>query len=246
MQATGSNSPQTTYRLSIHALVDGFSVSVSDSAGRQTQLAQQTVPDGDNQLKASALRAALTDSRVSSRTFTQVELVSHAPSTYVPVELFRRSDAASLYRLTFSNARVGNADIRHRILSGMDAVEVFALSQAVAQVVADLFPQAVLKGRAGQLIELAAEADSKSGSVEPCMHVCAEGRELHVCLLAGGQLRYACSYEAHSDADRIYFLMAVWRNLNLDAQKTRCLVSGGTEILKKELTNYILHVEVCA
>ena len=159
MQATGSNSPQTTYRLSIHALVDGFSVSVSDSAGRQTQLAQQTVPDGDNQLKASALRAALTDSRVSSRTFTQVELVSHAPSTYVPVELFRRSDAASLYRLTFSNARVGNADIRHRILSGMDAVEVFALSQAVAQVVADLFPQAVLKGRAGQLIAQAAEAD---------------------------------------------------------------------------------------
>lgn len=246
MQATGSNSPQTTYRLSIHALVDGFSVSVSDSAGRQTQLAQQTVPDGDNQLKASMLRAALADSRVSSRTFTQVELVSHAPSTYVPVELFRRSDAASLYRLTFSNARVGNADIRHRILSGMDAVEVFALSQAVVQVVADLFPQAVLKGRAGQLIEQAAEADLKSGSVELCMHVCAEGRELHVCLLAGGQLRYACSYEAHSDADRIYFLMAVWRNLNLDAQKTRCLLSGGTETLKNELTNYILHVEVCA
>ncbi len=246
MPATGSNSPQATYKLSIHVLVDGQSVSVTDSQGRQVWQAGQPMPDADSQQRASALRTLLLDSHATSHTYTLVEVVSHMPSTYVPVELFRRSDVASLYRLTFSSARVSNADIRHRILPGMDVVELFALSQAIAQAVTDLYPQAELQGRAGQLIGVAADADRMQGGTDPRMHVRADGSELHVCLLAGGQLRFACAYQAPTDADRIYYLMAVWRNLKLDAQRTHCLLAGEATALKDELKNYILNVEVCA
>ncbi len=246
MQATGSNSPQTTYRLSIHVLVDGFSVSVSDSSGRQVWQAGQPMPGADSLARAAALRAALQDGRVTSHTYTQVEVVSHAPSTYVPVELFRRSDVPSLYRLTFSSARVSNADIRHRILPGMDVIELFSLSQPMAQAVTDLYPQAELQGRAGQVVAQAAEADRKQRDAEPRMYARVEDSTLHLCLLTGGQLRFACTYPALNDADRIYFLMAAWRNLGLDAQKTPCLLTGASESLRQELTNYILNVETCA
>lgn len=246
MQATGSNSPQTTYRLSIHVLVDGFSVSVNDSSGRQLWQAGQPMPGTDSQARAAALRAVLLDGRVAAHPYAQVEVVSYAPSTYVPVELFRRSDVASFYRLTFSSARVSNADIRHRILPGMDVVELFALNQTLVQAVADLYPQAELQGRAGQVVAQAAEADRKQGDTEPRMYVRVEGDTLHVCQLTGGQLRFACTYPASNDADRTYFLMAVWHNLGLDAQRTPCLIAGASEALRQELTNYILNVETCA
>ena len=246
MQATGNNSSQATYKLSIHAFVDGQSVSVNDPSGRQVWHASQPMPDASGSLRASRLREVLLDSHVASHTYAQVQVVSHMPSTYVPVELFRRSDVPSLYRLTFSSARVSNADIRHHILPGMDVVELFALRQALAQAVTGLYPQAELLGRAGQVVGMAAESDRMRGDADPGMHVRAEGSELHVCLLKGGQLRFACTYQAPTDADRIYYLMAVWHNLGLDAQHTRCLLAGDAAALKDELANYILRVEVCA
>ena len=245
MLATGSNNPQTTYRLSIHVLVDGFSVSVQDNAGRQVWCAGQPSQGMDVPSRAAALRAALLDGHVSSHTYTLVEVVSHAPSTYVPVELFRRSDAPSIYRLVFSNLRVSNTDIRHRILPGMEVVELFSLSQPIAQTVTDLYPQAEMMGCAGSAVARAAEHDRQAADGEPRMYARAEGSEWHVCLLAAGQLRFACTYQAATDADRIYYLLAVWHNLKLDAQKTPCLLTGTSEALRQELTNYILYIGTC-
>lgn len=246
MQATGSNNPLTTYRLSIHVLVDGFSVSVSDSAERRVWHQSMPFPEGDGQTKASVLRDMLLSGHVTSHTYAQVQLVSHAPSTYVPVELFRRSDIASVYRLTFSSIKLNNSDVRHRILPGMDVVELFSLNQMLVQVLTDLYPQATICGRAGQLICQAVENDRRMGGADPRMHVYVEGRELHVCVLAGSQLRFACTYQADTVADRVYYLMAVWRNLQLDVQKTVCLLNEEGKPLVEELRNYILHVELCA
>ncbi|MGN0233515.1 MAG: DUF3822 family protein [Bacteroidaceae bacterium] len=246
MQATGSNNLSTTYRLSIHVFVDGFSVSVSDSVGRHVWHNSMPFPEGDSQMKASALRAMLLDGHVSSHTYDQVEMVSHAPSTYLPVELFRRSDVASVYRLTFSNIRISNSDIRHRILPGLDVVEVFSLNQMFVQMVTDLYPQTNVQGRAGQVICQSVENERRIGGAEPRMHVHVDGKELHVCVLAGSQLRFACTYQADTEADRVYYLMAVWRNLKLDVQRTACLLNEEGKSLMEELRNYILHVELCA
>ncbi len=246
MQATGSKGSRSVYRLSIHVLVGGFSVSVDDLAGQQILQVGKPWVEAGNQSHAEVLRAVLTDARVSSRTYARVELVSHAPSTYVPVELFRRSDMPSIYRLTFSNVRVNNADIRHRILPGMDVVEIYSIPQPLARVVEELYPQVDMSGRAGQLVGQAAGHDRKLPATEQRVHVHMDADELHVCLLTGGQLRFACAYPASADADRIYYLMAAWRTLGLDAGRTPCLLWGDAASLEKELMNYIMNVETCA
>ena len=246
MQATGSNVPQSAYRLSIHVLVDGFSVSVDDLALGRVWQEQRAWNAPGPQGRADALRSVLTDAHVSGKDYTRVEVVSHAPSTYVPVELFRRSDMASIYRLTFCNVRAGNADIRHRILPGMDVVEVFSVPHPIAQAVVALYPQVEMMGRAGQVVEQAAHRTRTLPATGARMHVQVDGGEMHVCLMDGAQLRFACAYQASNDADRLYYLMAAWRTLGLDALATPCLLSGKADSLKEELMNYIMNVETCA
>lgn len=246
MQATGNNLPQSTYRLSIHVLVGGFSVSVYDLALGQVWQQQRAWSTPGPQGRADALRAVLADAHVSGKHYTRVEVVSHAPSTYVPVELFRRSDMASIYRLTFCNVRAGNADIRHRILPGMDVVEVLSLPHPIAQAVTALYPQVEMMGRAGQVVEQAANRTRTLPNAEARMHVQVDGGEMHLCLMSGAQLRFACAYQASTDADRLYYLMAAWRTLGLDAMDTPCLLSGEADSLKDELLNYIMNVETCA
>ena len=246
MQATGSNHHSTAYRLSIHVLVDGFSVSIYDSVGRQAWHERMPLPEGDSQTKASALRDMLLREPVSSHTYAQVDVVSHAPSTYMPVELFRRSDVPSVYRLTFSSLKLNNSDIRHRILPGMDVVEIFSLNQVLVQMLTDLYAQVNLMGRAGQMVCESVEHSRTRGGTEPRMYVHAEGVDLHVCVLAGTQLRFACTYQANTDADRVYYLMAVWQNMKMDVQKNTCLLNQEGHSLADELRNYILHIEICA
>ena len=246
MQATGSDSPQNTYRLSIHLLVDGLSVYVYNSSGAVVRHACRNFSDASNPARVATARTFLSELNLGKEHYEQVELVAHSPTTYVPVELFRRSDMTSFYRLTFSSLKLNNADIRHRILPSQDVVEIFSINHAMVAAVSELYPQVQVLGRCGQIISQAVECVRRLTDNEPRMYVQQDAGELHVCVMQGTQLRFACAYPALTDEDRLFYLLAVWRNMELDAQKTLCLLSGISEHFCQEVKNYILNVDTCA
>lgn len=246
MQATGSDSPQNTYRLSIHLLVDGLSVYVYNSSGTVVRHACRNFSDANTPARVATVRAFLSELDSAKERYEQVELVAHSPATYVPVELFRRSDMMSLYRLTFSSLKLNNADIRHRILPSLDVVEIFSINHALVTAVSEFYPQIQVLGRCGQVVCQAVECVRTLTDDEPRMYVQQDATELHVCVVQGTQLRFACAYPALTDEDRLYYLLAVWRNMELDAQKTLCLLSNISEHFCQEVKNYILNVDTCA
>ena len=241
MPVTGNKS-LLNYSLSIRLCTDGFSFLVH-SLGSGQLLLQESVHCTQEENLAEALERGLELPRVRGRQYERVILYSTSPSTRVPLDEFRREDMLAVYRLTFAGVAARPEDMRFQVLPGLDVVEIFTIPTTVAESLRRYYPSAMVQGLYGTM--LCQVAEMQQGSTLPVSyHAIVLDGGIMIAVLRHGCLHYANVFHAPSNADRLYFVLYVWKTLYLDAWHDSCTLYGADDDLYNNVCQYLANVEM--
>jgi hypothetical protein len=241
MPVTGNKS-LLSYSLSIRLCTDGFSFLVH-SLGSSQLLLQENLHCTQDETMAEALERGLQLPRVRGRQYERVILFSTSPSTRVPLDEFRREDMMAVYRLTFAGVSVRPEDICFQVLPSLDVVEIFLINSSVVETLRRYYPSAMVQGFYGSMLSHVAEM--QQGSTLPISYhaIVLEGG-IMIVVLRQGRLQFANVFRALGHADKLYFILYVWKTLALDAWHDLCSLYGADEKLYDEVCQYLSHVEI--
>lgn len=237
MQETG-NKKKYTHRLSIRHHADGFSLYIYNVLNGELLQREDVSANASSMLET--LEQSLTRPRIMDLHFGEVEWVSELPCTLLPLDEFRKNEVLSLYRFNFPTMSYVAADIRCEVLSALEVVVLYSVPVAVEQLLQRLFMQVQLRSTMGVSLEYFSALKHKKKSTLH-FYVQVYDHTMIVCSFKQRRLQFACTYPVTNDADRIYYLLSVWKSMDVDAH-TPCTLSGATKELSAEIRKFIATV----
>ena len=233
-----------TYRMSICVSAGGLSVSIYNNiiGGKPLRHEEVRLKEGD--VPHAVLRSMLTRPRVTDMRFSQVQLVADTPATLLPLEDFRSSELLTIHRLCFPRSEAKPTEVCHEVLSTLEVVVIFSLANEIQEVVRNLYPEAKIRSRQSLLMEQAFEQARQATGSPRQFHAFVSPQALFLCLFQEGRLRFACSYEAENDADRLYYLLSAWKGLQMDTTEDPCHLHDASDMFSGRLCHYIRQVTV--
>lgn len=231
------------YTLSIRLSTDGFSFSIynpiaGDSFGYIRKEIRQTCS------MAANLKEITAQSDFLLHPYKRVNILSVSRRfTLIPFDLFDDEQAETLFYYNFPKS--ANELILYTILKKTNAVVVFSIDKTVHQQLKELFPAARFYSQAATLIEHFA-GKSRFGNSRK-MYVYLRDNDMDVFCFERGKLLFANSLECSSTADRIYYLLHLWKQSDFDQERDEIHLTGMLE-QKEELTaalkNYLKQVYI--
>ena len=243
MPVTGSNL-LNTYRLSIRLFSDGFSLSVLYAADNSLMQKEDVVADGSTPLY-QMLEKALRRPHLTEYNFLGVELLVLSPTTCVPLEYFRREEVFPLYNLTFPSLKVGKNEVHYQILPSLEVVELFSLNQQILQTVQDVYPDVEVVSLEGRAIETIANTDRKKQDRSIHFYAMIAPKNMLVCCFKEHRLYYASTFAVDNDADRLYYIMGVWKSLQMEEKTQPLYLNNASTELLQQLQRFIPKTTVC-
>ena len=249
MQVTGRNKSYHTLSLSIRLHADGFSFFVCDLQAGTLMRGEHFTLDGDETI-ADRLTQELARQDYFNKQINQAFVMVDTPSTLVPLEAFRREEAAALYTAAFSYAQQATPRVAYTIMPHLEAVEIFAIDSQAEEAILQFYPTARFFGSKAMLLERLARIESDSKEDDTQRQLFYLDQPDAICLMAvdDGHILFANQFAATTIADKMFFLLSVWKQLELDAQEDALVVLARKEQqpadLCKELTAYLAHVEL--
>ncbi|MBO6124548.1 MAG: DUF3822 family protein [Bacteroidaceae bacterium] len=243
MQVTGSNL-HNTYRLSIRLFSDGFSLSILYTSDNSLVQKEDVTADGCMPLY-QLLEKTLRRPHLMEYTFQSVELLVLSPSTCVPLEYFRREEVFPLYNLTFPSLKVSKGEVHYQILPSLEVVELFSLNQQIRQTVQDVYPDVEIVSLEGRAIETIANADRKLQDDSIHFYAMIAPKNMLICCFKEQRLYFATTYTADNDADRLYYIMGAWKNLQMDESAQPLYLNNASTELQNQAKRFIPNTIVC-
>ena len=238
MQVTG-NKQIRSYKLSIRVTADGFSLYIYNVGKDGTPLHVEEVRPQQGELPHQALQRALTRPRNMEFNFDEVVLLADTPCTLMPMDEFRKQEALTLYRLNFPGSQWQASEIHYDVLPQMEVVVLYALENKTLQTVSNIFPEVKTRNATGLWLERIAEKNRVENDKESHFYACIRERQMAVGILQGERLHFACTYPATNDPDRLYYLMAVWKQTEMDGEKHSCTLQGASDVLTSNIRKYV-------
>ena len=239
-----------SYSLSIRTCAGGFSFLIHSVASGQLVI-EESVSARDGETEAETFARLLTHPRLLGRDYERVRFLSDAPTTQIPLDDFRREDIVAVYRQVFSDSTVRAEDLAVQILPRLEVVSVYHMPSSIEHALREVFPQATIQNLPACLMEYAASrfqgvrsADYEGGyRGSVAFHAVVEGGNLHIVALSRGRLLYANTFPCDNDSDRLYFLLSVWRLLEMDSQHDSCLLYDATPEFLARVREFIVPVK---
>ena len=241
MPVIGSKS-LLNYSLSIRLCTDGFSFLVY-SLGSGQLLLQESLLRAKDESLPETLERGLMLPRIAGRHYERVVLYTTSPSTRVPLDEFRREDMLAVYRLTFAGTSPRPEDMCYQVLPSLDVVEIFTLQSSIADTLKNHYPSAMVQGLYGTMLLQVAEMQQGS-TLSVSAHAMVVEGGIMIAVLRKGRLYFANVFRATGNADKLYFILYVWKTLSLDAWHDSCTLYGADEELYNELCQYLAHVDM--
>lgn len=238
MQVTGNKSLHP-YSLSIRISADGFSFLIRRSAQGEIIQRDNFLVDTPDEMGA-AMRRALMRPKLMERNFQHVTVEVDGPCTRIPLDEFRREELSTLYQLTFSSLDMAHRRIHYEILSMLEVAELFSLPLEVEDAILQVYPDARITGLYGHVMQQWCALDRKSPAG---LYAYLGGEQMLLFSFSSGQLRFANTYATSSAADRLYFLLYVWKTLELSQESDRCVLLGEDDELQAMLAKYVRNID---
>ena len=191
------------------------------------------------------LEKTLRRPRLMEYAFQSVELLVLSPSTCVPLEYFRREEVFPLYNLTFPSLKVSRNEVHYQILPSLEVVELFSLNQQIRQTVQAVYPDVEIVSLEGRAIETIANADRKLQDDDIHFYAMVAPRNMLICCFREQRLHFATTYAVDNDADRLYYIMGVWKNLQMDEETQPLYLNNASAGLQQQLQRFIPKTTVC-
>lgn len=232
--------------LSIRLYADGFSFFVCNlQAGSLIRGEHFRLEDG--QSIASRLAKELGRPDYFNRQIDQVFVLVCSPSTRVPLEAFRREEADSLYELTFAQLDMKTLRVGYNILPHLEVVELYSISHYVEEAILQFYPTARFFGSRAMLLERLLRFDEEATDSGACLYVCAEDEAYTLVAFDKGRLRFANTFLVASETDALYYILSVWKRLDMDAIADRLVFiqshSASDTSLPESARSYIRNVD---
>jgi len=236
MLATG-NKKLMEQELSIRIYSDGFSFSTPHS--EKNVVAQK----GESLLQA--LETAFKNNALLRPDYDEVNVYADYPSTRIPLDEFRSEEAQALYRLTFGADSLQGMNMHYEMLSALEVIEVFVIEKDIEELILRHYPHATIHSYFGQLMNRMLARDKRRKGKERRLYAHNNGRQIFLFSYNEGRLQFANSFEASNLNNQIYFLLYVWKQLEMDQHHDVCILMSKDKELEAAISKYISNIE-CA
>lgn len=229
------------YTLSIRLCTDGFSFSIYNPIQNVRSTLSEKTPNPSLSLTAN-LKTAFQESEFLSYTYKRVNiLMASRRFTLVPLELFEDEQAEILFY--HNHLKRENEKICTNLLRKNSIAIIFGIDKSTWQFLNECYPDARFYSQTSPLIEYFS-AKSKLGNSKK-MYVSMRNDEMDIYCYERGRLLLANSFECQQTADRIYYLLYIWKQLNFNQERDELHLAGlltAKETLTQELRKFILQV----
>ncbi len=221
MQATGNNQP-LSYSLSIRLHADGFSFYGYGTA-TAAPVATEHYDYRADEPAAATLQQALAQSVLAGQQQRplMVYVLAGGPSMLVPLECFRKEEAHALYRLTYLQEKTGKT--YYNILPHLEVAHVFTIDADTEKVLCQHFPNIRFYHSHTMVLEKMGMLETRGNE---CLYVYFREQEIFVFCYRGQQLGFANIFPADHTENIIYFILSVWKGLDIDRQEGECVLLG--------------------
>ena len=237
MQVTGNKS-LISNSLSIRLGADGLSFYITDSAdGRLLEQRHFSVTQGDTLL--SLLGRVLGSPAFTRVEYARVSVLVDSPSTRVPLQEFRDDEVQAVYRLVFGDVNLQGEVVRHDVLSALEIVELYPVDLQAELVVKQYFPQSEWHSFYGQMLEHTGALYRRSQTTAQTMYVVTRASQMLVTVFSPSGLLFANTFRTPSNANRRYFILNVWKQLEMSQDDDICVLMDEEEELQQMLEQYV-------
>lgn len=245
MQETGNNkidfSKSEQYTLSIRLSTDGFSFSIYNPIHDSSLSFFEKEINASLSLTAN-LKQVFRETEFLTLPYKRVNiLMADKRFTHVPLEFFEEEQAELLFY--HNHTRKENEAVLHNVLSRNNIAVIFGMDRSAYQFLKEQYPTARFYSQASPLSEYFSTKSRLGNSKK--MYVSLRKNATDLFCYERGHLLLANSLECDQTADRVYYLLFIWKQLGFDQERDELHLTGvlaDKENLVKELRKYILQV----
>lgn len=190
-----------------------------------------------------ALEEAFKTNALLRPDYDEVDVFADYPSTRIPLDEFRSEEAQALYRLTFGPDSLAGMNMHYEMLPALEVIEVFVIATDIEVLILKHYPHATIHSYFGQLINRMLTRDKRRQDEERRLYAHCNGRQLFIFTYNQGRLQFANSFEARNTANQLYYLLFVWKQLEMRPTKDTLILIGKDKQLEQELGKYLKHIE---
>ena len=225
--------PRITLRISSKSL----SFAVVDNTV-ETQVAYEPFTTRSGISTAANMREAFRTATLQSRDYQRAQVLLDARVLMIPVEEFDENTKEALYRHSFPGS--DNDTVIQSIVPDLNSVAVFGINKDLKMVIEDHFPD-VRYTPVVQPVWSYMHNRSFTGSNRK-LYGYFHDEKLDIFSFDKDRFKFCNSYDTNRTNDAVYFLLYVWNQLNLDAEKDELCIAGevpGREQILETLKKYI-------
>lgn len=234
-----SNSEQ--YTLSIRLSADGFSFSVFNPLGENNfHFFEQHVEES---LSLTAnLKQTFREIEWLSRPYRRVNiLIASKRFTLVPLEFFEDEQTEMLFY--YNHPKRENEIVQYNILRKNNVVVLFGMDKSARSFLCEQYPDVRFYSQASSLIESFSGKSRMGNNRKMYAYLRKDAAEIYC--YDRGHLLFANSFECKHTADRVYYLLYIWKQLGLEQGRDELHLTGDLsdkENLLSELQKFIRQV----
>ena len=190
---------------------------------------------------AANLREALRTQPLLGDDFERVLVMVDSPTLMVPTNFFVEEESEALYRHAFTDAE--QQLVMHTVLPDLNAVALFAIQKDLRSVIANNFGE-VRYSAAVAPVWRHLHQRSYTGQRQK-LYGYFHDRRMEVFNFQQNRFKFCNSYAVNNPNDALYYLLAVWKQLGLDAEHDELHLVGSMaerEHLMEEAQRFVKHV----
>ncbi|NDW13616.1 DUF3822 family protein [Bacteroides sp. 214] len=209
------------YTLSIRLATDGFSFSVYDPI---TDSIFFTTKEVDPLISFTAnLKRQYKENDFLIHRFKRTNvLLINKRYTFVPLELFEEEQAEVLFY--YNHPRHENEIVLYNVLKKNNIVVLFGVDKSVHTLLSERFESVKYYSQTSSLIEHFAAKSRLGNSKKMYAYMREEMLELYC--FERGTLLLANSFICKKNSDRLYYLLYVWKQLQMDQERDELHLAG--------------------
>ena len=231
------------YSLSIRLSTDGFSFSVFNPLEEDEPWIDSRAVDESLSLTAN-LKRTYRDIDWLNLPFNRVNILFASKRfTLIPLDFFEDEQAETVFYHNFPSRE--NEQVLYNILHANNVVVLFGMDRTAYAFLREKHPQVKFYSQAAPLIEYFVGRSHLGNSRKMYVNLCKETAGVYC--YERCRLLLANTFPCSETADRIYYLLYVWKQLGFDQERDELHLSGllnEKELLLSELRKYIQQVFV--
>ena len=144
-----------------------------------------------------------------------------SPSIQIPLEYFKKEEASALFHLTYTHQQ--EKKIYYNILPHLEVVKIFGIPKETEEVLCSHFQTIRFYHIHTMIMEKTA---FQKATDRQQLYVYLHDKEVFLLKYNSQSLHYSNTFPADATDNIIYYILSVWKLLNMDAETDECVFLG--------------------